>query len=131
MATVSPEAQAHRAFEGDRGTARDARTFGYVVGAVGVASLAFGVVTRVMALNKKSTIDDHCSAARVCDRTGIDAVTSAQDLQTASTVTLAVGAGGIATGALLILLNPSKPETQALAPTILPGGAGLTVTRSF
>jgi hypothetical protein len=128
---ISPEAQAHQSFSGDPGSSRDARTFGYVVGGIGVASLAVGVVTRVLALGKKSTIDQYCQNKVCFDRAGINAVTSAQDLQTASTVTLAVGVGGIATGALLILLNPSKPATQTLTPTILPAGAGLAVTRSF
>jgi hypothetical protein len=131
MTSVSPEAQAHQAFSGDRGSASEARIFGYVVGGIGAASLAVGVVTKALSLGKKSTIDSHCTAVRVCDHVGMDAVTSAQDLQTASTVTLAVGIGGLATGALLILLNPSKPAQPALHPTILPGGAGLAVSRSF
>jgi hypothetical protein len=131
MTSVSPEAEAPRAFSGDRGSASNARIFGYVVGGIGVASLAVGVVTRALALGKKSTIDAHCTAAKVCDRVGLDAVASAQDLQTASTVTLAVGVGGLATGALLILLNPSTSAQPALQPTILPGGAGLAMSRSF
>jgi hypothetical protein len=129
--SVSPEAQAHQSFSGDQGSSSEARTFGYVIGGIGVASLAVGVVTRVLALGKKSTIDQYCQNKVCFDRAGINAVTAAQDLQTASTVALAVGVGGIATGALLILLNPSKPATPTLTPTILPAGAGLAVTRSF
>jgi hypothetical protein len=129
--SISPEAQAQRSFSGDQGSPSDARIFGYVVGGIGVASLAVGVVTRVLALGKKSAIDAHCDADKVCDTTGLETVSAAQDLQTASTVTLGLGISAVTTGALLILLNPARPARSTVTPTVLPGGAGLTVSRSF
>jgi hypothetical protein len=116
----------------DGATGSGTRTAGYVVGGVGVVGLVLGVVLRATAFGQQGTIDGHCSAARFCDDTGLDAVSKAKTLQTASTVSLAVGLAGFGTGLALILSNPARPTSStALSPTVLPGGAGFTMSRSF
>jgi len=103
-----------------------------VVGAIGIAALVVGGVTRGLALGQKKTIDGHCDAEKFCDQTGMDAVSSVRTLQTVSTVSLIAGAVGLSTGAYLVLSHPKRPEPQAtLGAVVLAGGAGLSFRRSF
>jgi hypothetical protein len=116
----------------DGSTGRRARAAGYVVTGIGVVGLIVGAVTRGVAFNEQSTIDGHCNAARFCDDTGLSAVSTAKDFQTVSTVSLALGLAAVGTGVVVILTNPNRPESSAaLRPTVMPGGAGLSLSRSF
>jgi hypothetical protein len=113
----------------DRG---DLRTYGFIAGGIGAAGLLAGLVTRGLALGKKGSIADHCDANKLCDQTGLDAVSAADTLQTVSTVSLLVGVAGLGTGAYLILSNPKPSEPQVtLRPVVLGGGAGVSFRRSF
>jgi hypothetical protein len=95
----------------------------------GVATLV-GVSTRLVALAQQTTIDTHCDTTRACDRTGMDAVSTARTLQTVSTVSLVVGLAMVGTG--IVLIVSKRPESQAtLHPLVLPAGGGLALRRSF
>ncbi len=108
------------------------RTVGYVVGGIGAAGLAVGVVTRVLAFGQKSSINAHCDVNKACDQTGMDAVSRANTFQTVSTVSLLVGLAGVGTGIYLVVAGSEKPSTQAtLHPLVLPSGAGLSLQRNF
>jgi hypothetical protein len=114
----------------DDGSGR--RTGGYVVGAVGVGGLVIGVITRALAFGQKSIIDNHCGTNKLCDQTGLDAVSAGGTLLTVSTVSLIVGGAAVVTGTALVLGNPAPSMSQAtLTPLILPGGAGLNVGGRF
>ena len=80
-------------------------TLGYVIGGVGVAGLALGTVTGIMALGKAKTADEHCwdSPAQGCDQEGADANRSGKPLATVSTVGFVVGAVGVGVGAYFLL----------------------------
>lgn len=99
---------------------------------IGGAGLAAGIVTRILALGQRTTIDSHCDPYKVCDSTGMDAISKADSLQTQSSVYLILGTAGVATGIGLIIAGQeeSSPQTQLRA-MALPGAAGLNLERSF
>ncbi len=83
-------------------------TLGYVLGGVGLASLATSLVTGLMALGKNSSVNDHCQAApsgpaRLCDSEGFSAAASGKTLALVSDVTLGVGVVGLGLGTYLVL----------------------------
>jgi len=90
----------------------------YVAGGVGLASVAFGAVTGVVTLNKKSTANANCSdRRRVCNRAGVDANESGKTYGTLSAVGLGVGVVGLAAGAYLWLTAPPA-SAKAAHPSI-------------
>jgi len=110
-------------------SAKRTQTIGYVVGGVGVASLAVGVLTGVMAAGRAGTVKDHCDAAYACDSTGLDAASSGKTLAPISTVTLIAGVALVGAGTYLVVKGRSG-RTTAFAPYVTPlgGGAGLAHT---
>lgn len=110
-----------------------ARTAGYVTMAtMGGIGLAFGALSMGLAAGKKSTANAHCDANRLCDQTGLDAVSTAGGYQTMGALFLAVGGVGMAIGLTVVLTNPKRPAQQAtLQPMVVPGGAGLSFGQRF
>ena len=92
----------------DDGSGR--RTAGWVVGGVGLAGLTVSLVTGMMVLDKKSTVDDECTDD-VCSSTGDEAASSGRTLSTVSTAAFVVGAVGLGVGAYLLLSAPSGTAT--------------------
>jgi hypothetical protein len=92
----------------DGGSGR--RTLGWVVGGVGLAGLTVSLVTGVMVLDKKSTVDDECTND-TCSSTGAEAASSGRTLSTVSTAAFIVGAAGLGVGAYLLLTAPSGTAT--------------------
>jgi hypothetical protein len=108
------------------------RTAGYVIGGIGAVGFVVGVATRLAAYGQKSTVNERCDPNKLCDETGMDAVSLGKMLQTVSTVSLAVGLVGLGTGIYLVVSSPKSPQKRAtLHPLVLPGGAGLTFGRAF
>jgi hypothetical protein len=104
----------------------------YVVGGLGVAGLALGITTRVVAFGRQSAIDKHCPANE-CDSTGWSAVNSAKALQTVSTVSLLAGAAALGVGVVLAVSQDGteKQPVATMLPVTLQGGGGLLVSRHF
>jgi hypothetical protein len=107
------------------------RTLGWVVGGVGVAGLALGAVTGVMAMGDASTVKSDCGAGGACkDQSGVDAASAGKTASTLSTVGFIGGAALAGAGVYLLLTSgPSSSTTVGAAP--LPGGASLAFARSF
>jgi hypothetical protein len=117
----------------------------YVAGGVGVAGVALGTVTGIVALNKKSTADANCNdRLGVCNRAGVDANESGKTYATLSALGLGVGVIGLAAGAYLWLTAPdaasniahsSIPVRRALNPQAVllyaPGTGFVAVSGSF
>jgi hypothetical protein len=86
---------------------------------VGAAGIGVGAVTGVLALGKKSEVDDHCVDHR-CDHDGKVAADAGQALALVSTIGFAVGAVGVAAGVVLLATRPSDaPATRAFGPRSL------------
>jgi len=99
----------------------------YGAGGLGAAGLLVGSITGVIVLGKKSTIDDNCAATR-CNAAGKDAADSAQQLGLVSTIGFGVGVAGLATAAVLLLIEPkSVPAARSWAPLVADRGGGVVV----
>lgn len=88
------------------------RTWGWVVGGVGVAGIAVGSIAGVAALAKKSTVSEHCRG-EACDAQGKRAADSGHTAATVSTVAFGVGLVGL--GASVVLLLTSEEPATARA----------------
>jgi hypothetical protein len=112
------------------------RTAGFVIGGVGVVSLAVGAITGVMTIGKNSALDDLCKNS-LCPTSKREEVVALQSsgktLSTVSTITFVVGALGLGAGVTLVLLGgPARaPNAATIAPLVLPGGGGLMLGGSF
>ncbi|MCU0694198.1 MAG: hypothetical protein MUF54_22625 [Polyangiaceae bacterium] len=108
----------------------DARTWAYVLGGIGVAGLAVGTVTGLMAGAKKGTVDDNCKGA-ACNAQGLAAAEDGKMLGNVSTAGFGVGLAGIAIGSVLWFASaPSSPEASAgsrWSPPVVAGGRRVAV----
>ena len=108
------------------------RAAGFVVGGVGVVGLGVAIATGLILPGKKSTVDAHCTADKLCDAEGYEAAQSGQTLSGVNTAMWIVG--GIATGvgvALVIAGGESAQPSTALRLTTLPGGGVASIGGSF
>jgi hypothetical protein len=130
-ATPSPD---RPGVDADAAAGNPRRTAGFVVGGVGVVSLVVGATTGLLAFSKKSEVDSLCPRSDVCSAEGIAAESTGKSLATASTITVVVGLVAVGAGAALVLTSGggSQPRpSAAIAPLVLPGGAGLGAIGRF
>jgi hypothetical protein len=112
------------------------RTVGFVVGGVGIASIAVGSVLGLMAISKNSdsNANGHCDASG-CDATGTSLRNTALSDATVSTITFVAGGVLAAAGVVLVLTAPhAKAPTTGrleLRPAASPHGAGLDLGGSW
>jgi hypothetical protein len=108
------------------------RTVGWVVGGVGVAGLALGAVTGVVAMGDASTFKGNCTSNGACQsQTGIGAANEGKTMSLLSTIGFIGGAVVTGVGVYLIVTGaPASPST-AVGATPLPGGGGITLVRGF
>lgn len=119
------------------------RTIGFVVGGIGVAGLAAGAITGLMAMSKSSDAKATCATDGPCaSREAVDASESAKTLGLVSTIGFIAGGVALAAGAALVFTAPKEGDTGAkaaaakrptfrVAPTAAPTGGGLTVLGVF
>jgi len=107
--------------------AAGSRAPAYVALGVGIVGLGVGAVTGILALGKKSDLDDACPSSR-CAPEHQSTIDSGQTLGTISTVGFGVGIVGVALGTVLLVTSSSSrttATTPAAHPWIGVGGAGL------
>jgi hypothetical protein len=112
----------------DDGASR--RTLGFAIGGVGVAGLAAGAGTGIVALMKHGELTDPgsaCHASGTCS----SVASSGKALSWASTATFAVGIAGVAVGIYLVVSGPRPPRTVTLGIAPGPGGARMEVESVF
>jgi len=87
----------------------------YVTGAVGIAGLVLGGVTGGLAISKKSVLDENCGAIsgypgdpKGCNEFGVKTLNTAKALALTSTIGFAVGAAGVVTAGVLLLIEPKR-----------------------
>jgi hypothetical protein len=109
------------------------RMIGLIAGSVGLAGIGLGATTSVMALSKNPPPDRQCAdPIRICSPDGKATSGSNGSLSTLSATGWAIGALGIATGAVLILTsNPKTGHQTALGPSFYSRGAGVSVRRTW
>jgi hypothetical protein len=95
------------------------RQWAFVAGGIGVAGIAFGTVTGIVTISKKSTADANCSEARsVCNQAGVDANESGRTFGMLSVAGFGVGVAGLATAAYLWFTAPPAARGSAAYPSI-------------
>jgi hypothetical protein len=108
------------------------RTLGWVVGGVGVAGLAVGAVTGIMAMGDASTVKSNCGANGACQgQSGVDAASSGKTASTLSTIGFIGGTALAGVGAYLLLTSGPWGASTSVGATSLPGGAALSLSRAF
>lgn len=131
--------------DADKGNGGGQRLIGFVVAGVGVAGVAVGAVTGLMAMGESSDAKAACPNDGGCaNRAAVDASDSAKTLGLVSTIGFAAGGALLVGGAVLILTAPKGAAAKAslpgpasdkrafhLAPTAGPNGGGLTVGGVF
>jgi hypothetical protein len=101
----------------------------YVPGAVllgaGVAGLAAGTVTRVVAFQKVSDVEGRCDVNNRCLAGDESSIDTAETLQTVSTVCLVVGGAAAAAGVVLLIVRPGGTDAPSAALRLSPGWSGV------
>lgn len=138
---VGPETRAgsgSRGTEGSGGgsvgvdtTGGGSPTLGWVIGGVGALGLGVGAVTGIMALGKKSTVDDNCDADKQCNQQGFDAAEDGRTLTTISTIGWVAGVVGVGVGAYFILSSDDDGRATAVGTRALPGGGAVSLSGRF
>lgn len=99
------------------------RTFAWIIGGVGLASVGAGMVFMGLSLSDKNAADPHCPN-KVCDATGRQSINEAWTFATVSTVLVIVGAAALGTSLVSFIVSPKSAPVQARL-FIGPGSAGL------
>jgi hypothetical protein len=108
------------------------RTAGFILGGVGVAGLVVGGVTGGLTLAKTSDVEAMCPMPDRCTNEGVAIADSARTFGLVSTISFIAGGAFVGAGVVLVLTSKSGASTEtALAPTLLPGGAGLSARGRF
>jgi hypothetical protein len=91
------------------------RRWAYLAGGVGLGGVAFGTVTGIITLNKKSTADANCSnSLERCNSAGVDANESGKTFAALSGIGFGVGVVGLAVGTYLWLSSPAHSSTPSV-----------------
>ncbi len=123
---------------GDQGTSGggSAKTVGFVLGGVGIASIGAGAVFGILASSQASKAkgDSKLCPDKVCTPAGRSEIDSAKTKALVSTIGFGVGAAALVAGTVLVLT--AKPAEQhaastRFAPAVGPHGGGVVVTGSF
>jgi hypothetical protein len=106
------------------------RTLGFVLGAVGVAGIATGAVTGLLALDRASTVKSHCPDL-ACDSQGLSAASQGQWLAPTSTVAFIAGGAFVVAGAYFVFFGGNRSASVAVAPAIGSQTGGAIVRGAF
>jgi hypothetical protein len=122
--------------DADRGSGSGQRTVGFVVAGLGVAGVAVGAITGLMAMGKSSDAKQSCPSDGGCaNQSAVDASDSAKTLGLVSTISFAAGGAALVAGAVLIFTAPKGEKkaipTMRLAPHVGANDAGVTVLGVF
>jgi hypothetical protein len=100
------------------------RVLGWVSLSIGAEAAAVAIVTSLLIEHQKSVRDENCSAQKVCNEAGFNAVTTIDTIVPWNTVTWIVAAAGLGAGTVLLITSPSGSEHRT-ALTLSPNSSGL------
>ncbi len=110
------------------------RLAGFVALGVGAAGVAVGTISGVLALQKKSAMDDDCAEANgrlECGADGMDAAHAGNTYATISTIAFVVGVAGLGAGGWLVLSSGSSRPAAAVTAGAAPNGGFMAVKGTF
>ncbi len=121
--------------EADTSSGSTQRTIGIVTGAVGVVGIGVGSYFGLAAMQKNHDAKDLCPANQCTTQDGVTLTDDARSAATASNIGFGVGAALLVGGAVLYFTAPAAHPTGAaslrLAPSVGPGGAGVSAWGAF
>jgi hypothetical protein len=122
--------------DADTGSGGGQRTVGFVVAGIGVAGVAVGAITGLMAMSKSSDAKHSCPSDGGCaNQSAVDSSNSAKTLGLVSTIGFAAGGAALVAGAVLVLTAPKGAKKSAsslrLAPHVSANDAGMTILGVF
>ncbi|MDB4942096.1 MAG: hypothetical protein JWP97_1630 [Labilithrix sp.] len=107
------------------------RTAGFVVGGIGVAGLAAGAITGLIAIHKNKDSKDACPDDGACgSRDAVDANDSAKTFGVVSTIAFIAGAAGVVGGAILVLTAPRDASSSRAGLRVVPATDGRSANLS-
>jgi hypothetical protein len=109
-----------------------ARTAGFVLLGVGLASGVMAGVTGGLLVSKNSAIQDACKLqgeVHVCTPAGRDLINGAGPLKVVNAIGWGAGLAGVGAGIALVVIGGKTPAS--VTPTAFPGGGGALVTGRF
>lgn len=106
---------------------------GFVVGGLGVASLAVTGVLVGMASGKYSDSDTSCDGTLCRDQAGVDLANDARALGDIGTITFVAGLALVGVGTTMILLQPTAPDepSASVGLVVAPGQLGASFGGTF
>lgn len=108
------------------------RMAGFVIGGVGIAGLALGAVTGILAMGSASTVNSHCNTTTyVCDPEGLNAAQAGDVFAPLSTVGFIAGGVLVATGVVLVIVGGKKKEAVSFVPVVGPTFAQAALVGTF
>jgi len=129
--TVAIEPPAPQADPGPRSSGSLLRPFMWAAFVTGGAGLAVGIVSGVLAVDRKSKLDELCSGS-ACPATAESTLQSYRDYKTASKVGYVAGFVGVATGAVLFAVAPrASPQRPQVGAFVSPSQSGVVVAGEF
>ncbi len=96
----------------DAGAARRPPVLGYVLGGVGLASLAAGAILGIRALQRQNDSENDCTGSVCHDGAGVQAYADARTLAVASDVAFGVGVVGVLAAAYVLWVSPSSRTSR-------------------
>jgi hypothetical protein len=113
------------------------RTWAYLAGGVGVAGIAAGAISGLLAMADKSTVDANCPN-HLCNAEGERALSAGRTTSLVSTIAFPVGVVGLGAATVLFLVSsPKRAASGAASPHLRPsvaagaGGASVVLEGSF
>lgn len=104
---------------------------GWVTGGVGLALLAVGVTTGVLAIDYRQQSNAQCPSNQ-CTQKGVDLNEQAKSFAWASNFTVGFGVAAVGAGVVLLLTAPKSIKTGArVVPMVGRDGGGLALSGSF
>jgi hypothetical protein len=138
---VAPSAPTAPVVAGAPASGSSTRALAYLAGGIGVAGIATGAITGLVALADKSTVDSDCPN-HLCNADGQRALNAGRTSSLVSTIAFPIGIVGLGAAAVLFIVSPSKSAASAagspspsrsLRPSVAAGtgGASLLLEGSF
>jgi hypothetical protein len=106
------------------------RVAAMVAGGVGVAGVVTGAIFGLRSMSKHDDAEEYCKSGRCTDRRGVELSDQALSAGNVSTIAFAIGAAGLASGAVLWFTGETDAESAA-APSIGVGLSGVSVAGRF
>jgi hypothetical protein len=126
VAPAAPLAGAKDSTDGGDSAHQSRVTLAYLLGGVGIAGLAVGSLSGLVAINKNDTSKQNCPNDGPCSSPSArDANSSASTWATISTVSMIAGGALLATGAIVFFTAPKASDSKTAARAYVSPALGL------